>query len=167
MNTKNTLITILTALLIASFSLGAGLLLADGGSGGDSEESGVTLALDEIFDAIRNGVRLVMFYDTTTQSFIGVVVNTTTHAIPAVRVEVHLSNGVELGPTTPGDLTPGEARLVTLSTDSTPGFDGWTPHAESGGGEGGGEHSSGSESGNGEHDSGGESGNGEHGSSGE
>ena len=165
MNTKNTLITVLTVLLIASFILGAGLLLADGdsgeGSGGAGEESGTTLSLNETFDTIRNGVRLVMFYDATTQTFIGVVVNTTTQTIPAVRVEVHLSNSVELGPSTPGDLAPGETRLVELSAAGTSGFDGWTPHAETGpmgsdsgaesggeGSEGGGEHgSSGEESG--------------------
>ena len=145
MNTKNTLITVLTVLLIASFILGAGLLLADGdsggeGSGGAGEESGTTLSLNETFDTIRNGVRLVMFYDATTQTFIGVVVNTTTQTIPAVRVEVHLSNGVELGPTIPGDLAPGETRLVELSAAGTSGFDGWSPHAESG--ESGGEHGS-------------------------
>ena len=154
MNAKN----LLTLLIIASLILGAGLLLADGdsggeGSGGAGEESGTTLSLNETFDTIRNGVRLVMFYDATTQTFIGVVVNTTTQTIPAVRVEVHLSNSVELGPSTPGDLAPGETRLVELSAAGTSGFDGWTPHAETGpmgsdsgaesegeGSEGGGEH---------------------------
>ena len=154
MNAKN----LLTLLIIASLILGAGLLLADGdsggeGSGGAGEESGTTLSLNETFDTIRNGVRLVMFYDATTQTFIGVVVNTTTQTIPAVRVEVHLSNGVELGPTIPGDLAPGETRLVELSAASPSGFDGWSPHAESG--ESGGEHGSDGEGG------------GEHGSSGE
>ena len=133
MNAKN----LLTLLIIASLILGAGLLLADGdsggeGSGGAGEESGTTLSLNETFDTIRNGVRLVMFYDATTQTFIGVVVNTTTQTIPAVRVEVHLSNSVELGPSTPGDLAPGETRLVELSAAGTSGFDGWTPHAETG-----------------------------------
>ena len=78
---------------------------------------------------------------------------------------MHLSNGTELGPTTPVDMAPGQVMAVTLpSTQAS--FTGWIAHAEVGGaesgGEGGGEHGSGGESG-GEHGSGGESG-GEHGS---
>ena len=89
-----------------------------------------------------------MSYDAASQSFIGVVENTTAQTIQAVRVEIHLSNGIELGPTIPGDLNPYETRQVELSAASATGFDGWTPHAESGpmgsdsGAESGGEHGS-------------------------
>ena len=79
---------------------------------------------------------------------------------------MHLSNGTELGPTTPVDIAPGQVLPVNLpSTQAS--FTGWIAHAEVGGGEGGRE--SGNESGGeggGEHGSGGESG-GEHGSGGE
>ena len=106
--------------------------IGEGGGehGSSGEESGATLTLTDTFDAIRNGVRLVMSYDAASQSFIGVVENTTAQTIQAVRVEVHLSNGVELGPTTPGDLNPYETRQVELSAASATGFDGWSPHAE-------------------------------------
>ena len=35
--------------------------------------------------------------------------NTTNSILNRVRVEIHLSNGVELGPTTPVDMAPGQA----------------------------------------------------------
>ena len=80
-----------------------------------------------------------------------------------VRVEVHLSNGTELGPTTPTDMAPGE--MLTISLPATEeSFTGWTAHAEVGaGGESGGEHESAEESG-GEH-GGGENPRDEHGRS--
>ena len=134
------------------------------GSGGSEEGSGASqLAPDETFDETRGGARLVMVYDAPTNSFRGIVENTTGNTVTNVRIEVHLSNGTELGPTTPVDMAPGEVMRVTLP--STPeSFTGWVAHAEVGGGEGqsGGEHASGGESG-GEHGSGGsEGGSGEH-----
>ena len=110
------------------------------------EESGAELALDETYDKIRNGARLILAYDAQTNAFKGTVENTTDETLKQVRVEVHLSNGKELGPTTPGDLAPGQKRevqLIAMSTD----FDGWTAHPEVGEGE----HSHGGE--HGEHDS--------------
>ena len=144
-----------------------------GESGGGGEEgSGATLALDETFDAVRGGARLILSYDAPSNSFKGAVENTTNNVLTQVRIEVHLSNGTELGPTTPMDLAPGE--MVAISLPSTQAsFTGWIAHAEVGsgdegsesGGEHDGEHGSGGESG-GEGGSGGESG-GEHGSGGE
>jgi len=121
-----------------------------GGEGGGEyrdEESGAALALNEIYDVVRNGARLLT-YDAQSNSFNGTVENTTGNTLKQVRVEVHLSNGIELGPTTPVDLAPGEKVDVTLPAASQA-FDGWTPHAEVGGGEGGGEHGSGGEGGSG------------------
>ena len=57
---------------------------------------------------------------------------------------MHLSNGVELGPTTPTDMAPGEVLAIDLPATQES-FTGWTAHAEVGGGDGGsesgGEHS--------------------------
>ncbi len=109
----------------------------DGGgeNGGEAgEESGTALSLNETYDSVRNDVRLVMSYDAEDNSFNGTVKNTTDETLRAVRVEVHLSNGKELGPTTPVDLGPGmerEVKLVATSKD----FDAWTPHPEVGVGE--------------------------------
>ena len=142
----------------------------DGGAEGASESGGAAekegsgvkaLALDETLEMTRNGARLVLGYDAASNSFEGTVENTTSGVLDRVRVEVHLSNGTELGPTNPTDLAPGEALTINLlATEES--FTGWTAHAEIGsGGVPGGEHGSGEGSG-GEHSSGSESG-GEHG----
>ncbi len=121
------------------------------------EESAVQLALTDTYDSIRAGAHLILAYDAATNSFKGTVKNTTGAILPQVRVEVHLSNGVELGPTTPQDLNPGEQVPVELIAEGPP-FDKWTAHPEvggssDGGGEGGGEHGGGE--GGGEHGGGG------------
>ena len=141
------------------------------GSGSGGEEAGAAnLALDETFDQVRAGARLILRYDAPTNSFRGTVENTTNSVLTRVRIEVHLSNGTELGPTVPVDMAPGLVLAVNLAATPEP-FTGWIPHAEVGSGEGGG--GEGSESGgegggegseSGEH--GGE-GEGEHGSGGE
>ena len=129
----------------------------DGGSGdgedsehasaSDGEESGNTLTLTERYDTVRKGARLVLSYDDQSNAFNGTVENTTNSTLQQVRVEVHLSNGVELGPTTPVDLAPGQKVDVTLPATAQS-FDGWTPHAEVGPGTGeAGEHGSGGEDG--------------------
>ena len=136
---------------------GPGPVAHTGGEG--TEGSGAdSLALDETFDAVRSGARLILKYDAPSNSFKGTVENTTNGVLDRVRIEVHLSNGAELGPTTPTDMASGE--VVAINLPATPAsFTGWTAHAEVGtGGEGsesGGEHGSGGEQG-GEHGSGGE-----------
>ena len=138
------------------------------GAGGSEEGSGAMLAPDETFDVVRNGARLIMNYDAASNSFKGTVENTTNGTLTRVRVEIHLSNGTELGPTTPIDMAAGQKIAIELPSTAAP-FTGWVPHAEVGGGEGGGEHgpagSGGGESG-GEHGSGGRESGGEHGSGG-
>ena len=130
------------------------------GGGGGEEGSGAMLAPDQTFDMVRAGARLVMSYDAASNSFIGNVQNTTSGVLTRVRVEIHLSNGTELGPTVPVDLAPGESLAITLPATAAP-FDGWVPHAEVGRGEGGAEGSEGGGAeGAGEHGSGGEGGHG-------
>ena len=129
-----------------------------GGAAGSEEGSGANLALDETFDAVRGGARLILSYDAAGNAFTGTVQNTTGTVLPQVRIEVHLSNGVELGPTTPVDLAPGQVLAVKLPATAAP-FTGWIAHAEVGsGGEAGGEHGGGSQGGEGggEHGPGGE-----------
>ena len=116
-----------------------------GGHGEEGEESGAALGLDETYDNVRNGARLIMAYDAQGNSFTGTVENTTDKTLSRVRVEVHLSSGKELGPTTPVDLEPGEKRDVRLTATSKD-FDGWSAHPEVGIGE----HAGGEE--RGEHD---------------
>ena len=71
----------------------------------------------------------------------GAAENTTSQILERVRGEVHVSNGKELGPTTPADLGPGEKRDVKLTATSRD-FNGWTAHPELGSSEHGhgGEH---------------------------
>ncbi|MDE2970536.1 MAG: hypothetical protein OXT51_10645 [Chloroflexota bacterium] len=110
-----------------------------GGEGSGSEEaSAAMLAPDQTFDAVRGGARLIMNYDAASNVFTGTVDNTTSNVLTNVRIEVHLSNGTELGPTFLGDLAPGQTAPVTLpSTQAS--FTGWVAHAEVGSGESGSE----------------------------
>ena len=106
---------------------------------GSEEASGATLAPDATFDAVRSGARLILNYAPAQQAFTGTVQNTTSNVLGQVRIEVHLSNGVELGPTTPVDLPAGQAIPIELPS-TTGSFTGWIAHAEVGsGGEGGSE----------------------------
>ena len=128
----------------------------ESGGSGSEEASGVNLAPNETFDAVRGGAHLILNYDAGDNSFIGTVENTTANILNQVRVEVHLSNGTELGPTAPVDMAPGQVMMVKLH--ATPeAFTGWITHAEVGiGAEGyqaGGEHGYRAV---GEHDTGGE-----------
>ena len=130
---------------------GSGPAAHTGGEG--TEGSGAdSLALDETFDAVRSGARLILKYDAPSNSFEGTVENTTNGVLGRVRVEVHLSNGTELGPTTPTDMAPGEVATVNLPATQAL-FTGWTAHAEVGAGgeesESGGEHRDGNEHGSG------------------
>ena len=100
-------------------------------SDGDGEESGTQYGLTETYDVVRTGARLILSYDTPSNAFTGTVENTTGETLQRVRVEVHLSNGIELGPTTPRDLTPGQSADITLPA-STASFETWSAHPEVG-----------------------------------
>lgn len=104
---------------------------SDSESGDGGEEAGTQFALDETFDEIRAGARLVLSYDSASNAFIGAVENTTDTTLRRVRVEVHLSNGTELGPTTPTDLAPGQALDIMLPATDRP-FTTWSAHPEVG-----------------------------------
>lgn len=97
----------------------------------DGEESGTALALDADYDQVRNGARLVLSYDRTARAFTGTVENATERTLRDVRVEVHLSNGTELGPTIPINLQPGSSQPVSLASYDAV-FDGWSAHPEVG-----------------------------------
>jgi len=100
-------------------------------SGREGEESGTEFGLDDRCDEVRNGARLILSYEKESDSFNGTVENTTNEILKRVRVEVHLSNGMEIGPTVPTDLKPGEKRAVNLVA-SNKDFESWSAHAEVG-----------------------------------
>jgi len=97
----------------------------------EEEESGEKLSLTDTFDHVRNGVRLVLAFHNASSAFIGSVENVTEKTIKNVRVEVHLSNGKELGPTEPRDLAPGEKAGIRIDAAGQV-FEWWKAHAESG-----------------------------------
>lgn len=95
------------------------------------EESAAQYAKSDTYDRTRNGARLILSYDSQANAFTGTVENTTNAVLGDVRVEIHLSNGIELGPTQPGDLAPGERRGITLPASDEP-FTTWNAHPEVG-----------------------------------
>ena len=125
----------------------------DVGEKTEGEEDGTQFGLNDVYDVVKNGAHLILSFDAESNSFIGTVENTTEEVIKKVRVEVHLSNRTELGPSTPVDLNPDEKIAIKLkATDKT--FETWSTHVEVGSREhsheGEGEHEYGSE-GEGEH----------------
>ena len=108
---RNTILTALLAGFMAAAAVGGCAGMSDEASGehgaeGEGEESRTFLALDQTLDVVRNGGRLIMRYDADANAFVGTVQNITGGTLPRARVEVHLSNGIELGPTPPVDLAP-------------------------------------------------------------
>ena len=107
----------------------------EGGSeGGEAGEPGTLYAISEIARQNRSGVELVMSYDQAAASFTGTVTNTNAAPIADVRVEIHLSNGVELGPTPLLTLDPRQESPVVLDASGNS-FATWQVHIEVGQGE--------------------------------
>ena len=83
------------------------------GGGGEAGESGTQYSLTDTAVETRSGVQLTMSYDAAGETFRGEAVNTTSATVTQVRVEIHLSNGVELGPTPRGPAgRTGDARRI-------------------------------------------------------
>ena len=94
-------------------------------------ESGTRWNSDQTATDTRSGVDLVLSYDASSRRFNGTVTNTTNATVAAVRVEIHLSNGTELGPTPRLDLAAGEKQSVTLDA-SGQNFNWYSVHVEIG-----------------------------------
>ena len=130
------------------------------------EGSGAMLDMGAVYDVTQYGARLILSYDANTQKFTGTVENTTNAVLPRVRVEVHLDNGVELGPTGAVDLQAGGAMYVELDATGQ-NFLQWTTHCEVGNAEHGSAGETGDTSEGSESSEGGESGHDESGESSE
>ena len=113
---------------------------------GEEGESGIQYEVSDTAKETRQGISLTMNYNTGQERFVGTLTNTTTSAVGDVRVEIHLSNGTELGPTPRVEMSAGQIRDVSLDAKGQS-FDRWSVHVEIGSGEGGGEHGSGGDSG--------------------
>ena len=107
-----------------------------------AEEGGMQYGLNDTYNVTKHGVKLVLKFDKKTNAFIGYMLNTTNKAIARARVEVHLSNGTELGPTKPLTLEPKAKKAVTLKT-TTKSFKSWSTHVEVGNNEHGHNHEGG------------------------
>ncbi len=131
------------------------------GQGTESGEAGeegtstgaMTLAQNETYDVTKNGARLILKYNAGEKAFKGTLENAGNQILTRARVEIHLDNGTELGPTTPVDLPVG--KIINLSLPVNENFDTWVTHAEFGIGENGessehGTSSEGSDGGSGE-----------------
>ncbi|MDA7510130.1 hypothetical protein N8612_00505 [Verrucomicrobia bacterium] len=101
---------------------------------GESEETGTELKLTDIYTKTKNGAQVTLKYDKRSHSFVGTVKNVTQKSLERVRVEIHLSNGIELGPTKPVNLAAGKSMPVKLAAKGKA-FVGWSAHAELGSGE--------------------------------
>jgi len=110
-------------------SEGGGEHAEEGKHDEEGEESGVYIGAAETWDVVRKGARLVMSFDPTSNAFVGTVENTTEQTLCAIRVEVHLSTGTELGPTARTDLPAGHRTEVRLPTGGEA-FEAWTAHPE-------------------------------------
>ena len=100
-----------------------------GEHGSEGEEAGESIRPAEAWDETRRGVRLTLAFDPARSAFGGTVEDTTQQTLCAARVEVHLSTGLELGPTERTDLAPGESVAVHLPSGGEP-FASWTAHPE-------------------------------------
>ena len=105
--------------------------------GGKGEEDGTELSINDTYDVTKRGVRLVLRYDKNSNSFVGYMKNTTKKSIEKARVEIHLSNDTELGPTKPITLKANAKKKIVLKATKKS-FKGWTAHAEVGRSEHGG-----------------------------
>ena len=94
-------------------------------------ESGTRYASAETATEVRKGIELIARYDSSRRAFTGEVRNTTNATVRQVRVEIHLSNGAELGPTPRVDLAAGQHDAIELDAGGH-NFDWWTVHVEIG-----------------------------------
>lgn len=103
----------------------------DKDEGGEGEEDGTQFNKQQTYNVIKHGVQLVLKYDKQSNAFNGYMLNTSNKNIERARVEVHLSNGTELGPTKPITLVAKMKQEVVLKATEKP-FKTWSTHAEVG-----------------------------------
>ena len=101
----------------------------DGSSPPVGEGFGVKIAHGESYDRDQDGIRLILTHEPKRNIFNGFVENLTNGTLKGVRVEVHLSNGVVLGPTPAVDLVPGDRKDINISAKNFI-FENWTAHLE-------------------------------------
>lgn len=94
-------------------------------------ESVTQLGLDGVFDEVIEGLHVVMSYDAENHLFRGTLENTTEETLKEIEVEIHLSNGKELGPEEFAEMTP-EMDFVVDFEAGEEDFKTWSVHVEVG-----------------------------------
>ncbi len=103
---------------------------ADGDEHGEEGvESGVYIARTASWSETRNDAWLQLSFNSASNSFVGRVSNTGNEPLCDFRVEVHLSTGIELGPTERTGVPYGGSINVTLPSGGEE-FTTWTAHPE-------------------------------------
>ena len=97
--------------------------------GEEGEESGVYIARTASWSETRNDAWLQLSFNSASNSFVGRVSNTGNEPLCDFRVEVHLSTGIELGPTERTGVPYGGSINVTLPSGGEE-FTTWTAHPE-------------------------------------
>lgn len=110
----------------------------------EGEEDGTQYTKADICNVTKHGVNLTLSFRAEENAFVGKVKNVSTKTVDDVRVEVHLSNGTELGPTKRVDLAPGEEIAIHIPAGTNE-FETWSTHAEVGNSEHAHGHSEGHE----------------------
>jgi hypothetical protein len=95
----------------------------------EGEESGVYIARTARWSETRGDAWLQLSFNSGSNAFSGRVSNTGNEPLCDVRIEVHLSTGVELGPTEATEVPYGGSINVTVPTGGEE-FATWTAHHE-------------------------------------
>ena len=102
---------------------------------GEGEEKGIEYSIDQSCEVIQNGCYLYLSFDKDKNEFIGYAKNLSDRTLTGVRLEIHLDNGIELGPTRRVTLAPEAVVNLSLKGSSRK-FSKWTAHLEVGSSEG-------------------------------
>lgn len=85
------------------------------------------LGINDTYDGVTKGVRVILSYAHNTSMFVGSVENITSELIEATSLQVLLSNGSSLGPTVLYELEPGNKRKIEFNDEGQM-FNWWIAH---------------------------------------
>ncbi len=90
------------------------------------------LGINETYNDVRNGIRLILSYNHGSSSFVGTAENITEQILQSVSVRIILSSGSSLGPIFLTEVMSGDTRTINLS-DEHQMFNWWIAHISIGG----------------------------------
>ncbi|KAB1159460.1 hypothetical protein F7018_03875 [Tenacibaculum aiptasiae] len=105
-------------------------------TGNEQGESGKRWAKNATADETLNGIRAIITFNASTNTFEGTFQNLNTNVAQQTRLEVHIfdanGNSTEYGPTPGVDMQPNETRNITLSIPTGTNFVEFAMHPEVG-----------------------------------